>query len=251
MTAFLGIWNAPDAQIIFLDTPGIHLSDKALNRYMLDKAVATISDADLVLVVADHLDTLEKLAEVVNFIAQAGKEAILAINKADLLSEAAIAVKLKELEKVYPFCFTCCISSTIGTGIETLLHEIKKRLPEGPQYFPDDMITDAPERFFCKELIREKVFELTQKELPYAVAVEIEEFREAEPIFIRAVIHVERQSQKAIIIGSNGKKLKEIGTRSRLEIEKHLGCRVFLELFVRVTKDWSKDPRSLKELGYR
>jgi GTP-binding protein Era len=247
----MGIWNAPDAQIIFLDTPGIHVSDKALNRYMLDKAVATISDADLVLVMADHLDTFEKLTEVVKFITQTGKEAILSINKADLVSEAAIAEKLRELEQAFPFCFTCCISSTVGTGIDTLLAEIKKRLPEGPQYFPDDMITDAPERFLCKELIREKAFELTQKEIPYAVAVEIEEFREAEPVFIRAVIHVERQSQKVIIIGSHGKLLKEIGTQARLEIEKHLGCRVFLELFVRVTKDWSKDPKSLKELGYR
>jgi GTP-binding protein Era len=247
----MGIWNAPDAQIVFLDTPGIHVSDKALNRYMLDKAVATISDADIVLVMADHLDTLEKLAEVVKFIPQTGKEAILAINKADLASEAALSEKLRELAPAYPFCFMCCISSTLGTGIDTLLAEIKKRLPEGPQYFPDDMITDAPERFFCKEIIREKAFELTQKEIPYAVAVEIEEFREAEPVFIRAVIHVERQSQKVIIIGSRGKKLKEIGTQARLEIEKHLGCRVFLELFVRVTKDWSKDPKSLKELGYR
>jgi GTPase len=247
----LGIFNAPDAQIIFLDTPGIHVSGKALNRYMLDKAVATIADADLVLVMADPLETVEKFKEVMGFVVQTGKEAILAFNKADLLSEAAVAYRLEELGNVYPFSYKCGISSTTGTGIETLIQEIRKRLPEGPQYFPDDIISDAPERFFCKELIREKAFELTDKEIPYAVAVEIEEFREAEPVYIRAVIHVERPSQKRIIIGQHGKKIKEIGTQARLAIEQHLGCRVFLELFVRVTKDWSKDHKSMKELGYK
>ncbi len=247
----LGIWNAPDAQIVFLDTPGIHVSDKALNRYMLDMAVATISDADLVIVMADPLETVEKLTEVMGFVAEAGKDAILVMNKADLLSEAAVAHRLDELGKVYPFIYKCGISSTAGTGIEGLIQEIRTRLPEGPQYFPDDIISDAPERFFCKELIREKAFELTDKEIPYAVAVEIEEFREEEPVYIRAVIHVERPSQKRIIIGLHGRKIKEIGTQARLAIEQHLGCRVFLELFVRVTKDWSKDHKSLKALGYK
>ncbi|MGD0209728.1 MAG: GTPase Era [Desulfomonilia bacterium] len=246
----LGIWNAPNIQVIFLDTPGIHISDKALNRYMLAKAVSTIADADLVLVMADHLDTKEKLEEVVGFIAEKGKEAILVINKVDLMSEASAALKLRELGQVFRFSFQCCISSTNGTGIDVLLDEIRKRLPEGPQYYPDDMITDAPERFLCKELIREKVFTLTNKEIPYAVAVEIEEFREEEPVYIRAVIHVERHSQKGILIGSHGKMLKDIGTQARFEIEQLLGHKVFLELFVRITKDWSKDPKALKELGY-
>jgi len=246
----LGIYNAPDAQIIFLDTPGIHTSEKPLNRYMLDKAVSTIADADLVLVMADPLETVDKLRGVTSFMEQSGKEAVLVLNKADLLSESAVAGKLEELGSVYPFCFRCGISSVTGLGIEMLIAEIKDRLPEGPQYYPDDIISDAPDRFFCKELIREKAFELTEKEIPYAVAVEIEEFREADPVYIRAVIHVERASQKRIIIGLKGKKIKEIGTQARLALERYLGCRVFLELFVRVTKDWSKDHRSLKELGY-
>lgn len=247
----LGIWNATDAQIIFLDTPGIHFSEKALNKYMLEKAVSTITDADLVLVMADPLETVDKLAGVMSYVEQAGKEALLAVNKADLLSKQAVAFRLEELGQVYPFCCRCGISSTSGTGIEELIAEIKNRLPEGPQYFPDDIISDAPERFFCKELIREKAFELMDKEIPYAVAVEIEEFRESDPVFIRAVIHVERQSQKGIIIGSKGRKLKEIGSQARQAIEQHLGSRVFLELFVRVTKDWTKDHRMLKELGYK
>ncbi|HOO36965.1 MAG TPA: GTPase Era [Deltaproteobacteria bacterium] len=247
----LGIYNDADCQIIFLDTPGIHSSEKALNRYMLDKAISTIHDADLALVMTDPFDTPEKLGEVVDHVKQDAKEAILVLNKADLVGGETAGLKLRELEGLHAFVHSCAVSSTRGDGIDDLLGEIKGRLPEGPRYFPEDMVTDAPMRFLCKELIREKVFTLTSKEIPYAVAVEIEEFREAEPVYIGAVIHVERASQKAIVIGSHGKMLKEIGTQSRREIERLLGNRVFLELFVRVTRDWSKDPKSLKDLGYR
>jgi GTPase len=247
----LGIWNVQDAQIIFLDTPGIHSSDKALNRYMLEKAISTISDADVALVMADHLDTVETLSEVAKFVGNAKKEAFLVLNKIDLMDEHAISGKIDELSSVYEFSYQCGISSTVGTGIDNLMAEIKKKLPEGPKYFPEDMITDAPMRFFCKELIREKVFNFMRKEIPYSVAVEIEEYREEEPVYIRAVIHVERESQKGIIIGAHGMQLKEIGTQARLDIERLVGSRVFLELFVKVTKDWSKDPKSLKELGYK
>jgi GTP-binding protein Era len=182
---------------------------------------------------------------------QAGRAALLVLNKVDLVGPEAVKHKLEDLEKLHDFVHSCAVSSTKGEGIEALLDEIKARLPEGPRYFPEDMITDAPLRFLCKELIREKVFTLTHKEIPYAVAVEIEEFRETEPAYIGAVIHVERASQKIIVIGSRGSKLKEIGTASRHEIERLLGCKVYLELFVRVTKDWSKSPKSLKDLGYR
>jgi GTP-binding protein Era len=247
----LGIWNDPDAQIVFLDTPGIHVSDKALNRYMLEKAVSTISDADLALVMADHLDTADTLSEVVEFVAKAKREAFLVLNKVDLMSEHTSAERLEEMGQVYGFAYRCGISSTLGTGIDVLMTRIKEILPEGPRYFPEDMITDASLRFLCKELIREKVFTLMHKEVPYAVAVEIEEFREEQPVYIRAVIHVERESQKGILIGSGGGKLKEIGTQARLDIEELVGSKIFLELFVRVTKDWSKDFRSLRELGYR
>lgn len=247
----LGIWNAPDAQIVFLDTPGIHASDKALNQYMLDKAVSTIADADLALVMADHLDSADTLSEIMGFVRKEKKEAFLALNKIDLMDERSIEQKLQELSAVSAFSHVCGISSTTGTGVSELMDEIKKRLPEGPRYFPEDMITDANMRFLCKELIREKVFTLMRREIPYSVAVEIEEYREEEPVYIRAVIHVERDSQKGIIIGSRGKQLKEIGTQSRQEIERLVGSRVFLELFVKVTKDWSKDPKSLKELGYK
>jgi len=247
----LGIWNDPDTQIVFLDTPGIHASDKALNRYMLDKAVSTISDADIALVMADHLDTPETLLEVAGFVQKARKESFLVLNKVDLMSESVACERLEQLGRVYDFTYRCTISSTLGTGIDDLMVQIKKRLPEGPRYFPEDMITDSPMRFICKELIREKVFTLLQKEIPYAVAVEIEEYREEAPVLIRAAIHVEKDSQKRILIGSGGRMLKEIGTQARRDIEDLVGERVFLELFVKVTRDWSKSPKSLKDLGYK
>lgn len=247
----LGIWNDPDTQIVFLDTPGIHVSDKALNRYMLDKAVSTISDADIALVMADHLDTPETLLEVSGFVQKARKESLLVLNKVDLMNESVACERLERLGRVYDFTYQCTISSTLGTGIDDLMAQIKKRLPEGPRYFPEDMITDSPMRFICKELIREKVFTLLQKEIPYAVAVEIEEYREEAPVLIRAAIHVEKDSQKRILIGSGGRMLKEIGTQARRDIEDLVGERVFLELFVKVTRDWSKNPKSLKDLGYK
>ncbi len=247
----LGIWNAPDAQIIFLDTPGIHSSEKALNQYMLDKAVSTIADADLAMVMADHLDTAETLAEIMGYVRKEKKESFLVLNKIDLMDEKSLGPKLQELSAVFDFSHVCGISSTTGAGIPGLMEAIRKKLPEGPRYFPEDMVTDANMRFLCKELIREKVFTLMRKEIPYSVAVDIEEYREEEPVYIRAVIHVERDSQKGIVIGAKGRQLKEIGTQARQEIERLVGGRVFLELFVRVTRDWSRDPKALKELGYK
>ncbi|MGC9325913.1 MAG: GTPase Era [Desulfomonilia bacterium] len=246
----LGIFNAEDTQILFLDTPGIHFSQKALNRYMLDKALSTIADADLVLVMTDPHETYQTLSPVADCVANAGKEAFLVLNKVDLMHGQSPDDKLSDLGKTYPYTYVCGVSSLTGQGIEGLLTRIRTVLPEGPRYFPQDMITDVPVRFLCKELIREKVFTLTRKEIPYAVAVEIEEFREQDPVYIRAVIHVERSSQKGIVIGAGGKKLKEIGTQSRIDIERLLGMKVYLEIFVRVTRDWSKNPKSLKELGY-
>ena len=247
----LGIYNAPAAQVVFLDTPGIHSSDKALNRYMLEKAVSTIHDADLVLVMTDPLETPDKLGEVMAHVSRAGRDAVLVLNKADLVGPETARHKLRELGGPYGFVHACAVSSTRGDGIETLLGEIRSRLPEGPRYFPEDMVTDATERFLCQELIREKVFTLTSQEIPYAAAVEVEEFKEGDPVRIGAVIHVERPSQKAIVIGARGRMLREIGTQARRDIERLLGCRVFLELFVRVSRDWSKNPRRLKDLGYR
>jgi GTP-binding protein Era len=246
-----GIWNDDDAQIIFLDTPGLHASQKALNQYMLEKAIATILDADIVMVMAEPFDTAENLSEIIPYLVKSSNDKILVLNKVDLIKQDLVAAKIKELEEVYDFRLVCPVSCLTGDGIDVLMDNLRKMLPEGPRYFPDDILTDMPVRFLSKELIREKVFTLTQKEIPYAVAVEIEEFREGEPTYIRAVIHVERSSQKGIVIGSGGKMLKEIGKQSRLDIQRLVGNKVYLELFVRVTKDWTKNPKALRELGYK
>lgn len=246
-----GIWNDNDAQIIFLDTPGLHASQKALNQYMLEKAIATILDADIVMVMAEPFDTAENLSEIIPYLVKSSHDKILVLNKVDLIKQDLVAAKIKELEDVYDFRLVCPVSCLTGDGIDVLMDNLRKMLPEGPRYFPDDILTDMPVRFLSKELIREKVFTLTQKEIPYAVAVEIEEFREGEPTYIRAVIHVERSSQKGIVIGSGGKMLKEIGKQSRLDIQRLVGNKVYLELFVRVTKDWTKNPKALRELGYK
>lgn len=247
----LGIWNSEEAQIIFLDTPGIHTPEKALNRYMVDKALSTISDADIVMVMIEPLDTAETLSEVLTHLEGSGKDTILVLNKTDIMSPESVREKLDVLGSLYDFKSLLPVSSLTGEGIASVLVCVKELLPQGPRYFPEDIYTDSTVRFLCQELIREKVFTLTRSEIPYASAVEVEEFREGEPTYIRASIHVERPSQKAIVIGAGGKMLKEIGKEARIDIQRLLGTRVFLELFVKVTKDWSKKPKSLKELGYK
>ncbi|MBN2297518.1 MAG: GTPase Era [Deltaproteobacteria bacterium] len=247
----LGIWNSEDSQIVFLDTPGLHESGKALNRYMVDKALATMSDADIVVVMAEPHDTAESLSELRPYLDKSFNDKVLVLNKIDIMPHDKVDEKVQELSRVYPFQYACGVSSLLGNGMEPLVDVLRSLLPEGPRYFPDDMITDMPVRFLSKELIREKVFTLTHKEIPYAVAVEIEEFREGDPTYIRAVIHVERSSQKGIVIGSGGAMLKEIGKQARIDIEELTGSRVFLELFVKVTKDWTKKPNMLRELGYK
>ena len=246
-----GIWNSEDAQIVFLDTPGLHDSGKALNRYMVEKALATMSDADIVMIMAEPHETAASLSELRDYLDKSVNDKVLVLNKTDIMPAGRVDAKVRELSEVYPFQYACGISSLTGEGIEPLMDVLRRLLPQGPRYFPDDMITDMPVRFLTKEIVREKVFTLTHREIPYAVAVEIEEFREGKPVYIRAVIHVERSSQKGIVIGSGGAMLKEIGKSSRLDIEELVGEKVFLELFVKVTKDWSKKPNMLRELGYK
>lgn len=246
----LGILNTADAQIIFLDTPGLHEPHKELNRYMVETALATLADADLAVVVAEPTEPVTEFRRIVENLEQAGKPAILVLNKIDLVHQDEARAALARLGQCHSFRDALAISCLKGQGIEALLAVIRAALPEGPRYFPEEVYTDLSERFLASEIIREKVFELTRQEIPYAVAVEIEQFREGDPTHISAVIHVERPGQKAIVIGQKGRMLKEIGTKSRLDIQRLLGVRVFLELFVRVTKDWTKNPRELKRLGY-
>ncbi|HHD11633.1 MAG TPA: GTPase Era [Deltaproteobacteria bacterium] len=250
-----GIKTGEDYQIIFLDTPGMHRAKGMLNEFMVSEALNAIKDTDGVLYmveagsppVADDRFIMGHL-KVVNC------PVILAINKIDLVKKHELLPLIKEYSELFPFKEIVPVSALTGDGLDELLRVLKGILPEGPMYFPEDLLTDQPERFIVSEVIREKVFLFTREEIPYSVAVHVESFKEDKDrnlVVIGAVITVERPSQKAIIIGKGGSMLKKIGTAAREDIERFLGCRVYLELFVRVEKNWTKNRRLLKEFGYR
>jgi GTP-binding protein Era len=248
----LGVWTRDDAQIVFLDTPGVHKATGLLNRELVAQALGVLDDVDLVLFLTEPKSRKHDEALVVEAMDQTKTPCILAINKVDSVPKQTLLPIIEDYtERVKPLA-TVPISALNGDNVDALLDEIVKNLPEGPQFYPPDTLTDQPERFIAAEMIREQVFRLTGKEIPYATAVTVESFKE-EPKLTRisAVIHVERDSQKKIVIGRKGSKLKEIGTAARMDIERMTGGKVFLELFVRVHKNWSKDPRALEEFGYK
>jgi GTPase len=251
----LGVLHRPGSQIIFLDTPGIHKSEKALNRKMVETALAAISDVDIILMMIDaarpdpaseHL-LLKKLPR------DRGRPVLLAINKIDKIKKSDLLHVMDSWSAAHSFDEIIPISATEGTQIPELIELLENRLPEGPPYFPEDMITDMPERFVAAEMIREKIFTLTGQEIPFSTAVTIESFSEDPDrglVSIHAAIHVERNSQKGIIIGKGGTMLKAVGRAARMDIERMVGMKVFLKLFVRVEKNWSNDARALRRLGY-
>jgi GTP-binding protein Era len=248
-----GIHNIPGGQIIFIDTPGIHRATSLLNRYMVEEAQASIREVDLVLFLAEA-DTAEqgREAQILGLLAAAKAPVILALNKIDLVAKEALLERIAAYAALYPFSDIVPVSALSGDGVGRLVECVAKYLPEGPLYFPDDILTDLPERFIVAEIIREKVFRLTHDEIPYSTAIEIDSFKERPDglVAISATINVERDSQKGIIIGKRGSMLKRIGTDARREIEQFLDTRVFLELFVKVRRDWSEDRRALKDMGY-
>ncbi len=248
-----GILNFPDAQLIFLDTPGMHKPKTPLNRAMVQAARETIGDADLILMIveadkpvgAHDLFLMEALAEV-------KAPVFLAINKMDRIEKSLLLPLMDQCRKLYDFAGIFPISALKGNGLDALIHGMKEALPDGPRLFPDDIATEATERFIAGEFIREQILRLTSQEIPYASAVEIDAFKEDESknlIRISATILVEKESQKAIMIGKKGAMLKKIGTRARLAMENLFGAKVFLELFVRVKKDWTHSDKMLRELG--
>ena len=252
----LGILTEPEVQVIFVDTPGIIKAPDAFNKMLVDTALATLSEVDVVCFLVDALKACRDDAGIVlDSLKNLKTPIILAINKTDLVrNKGELLPLIDAYRQTMPFHAIMPICALTGDGVDYLLRQIKKLLPEGPRYFPDDHLTDQPERFLVAELIREKVFHLLRQEVPYAVAVTVEQFSERPEqsrIDIQAVIHVERDSQKGIIIGKQGQTLKEIGKQARRDIEALLGCHVFLGLFVRVQKNWRKDPRALSEFGYR
>ncbi len=252
----LGILNGENYQVIFLDTPGIMEKEKyELHKLMVKRAIEAIDEADLVVFMVEPYDPTEGDLKILDAIRERNKKTILAINKIDKVPKLEILPVIDAYAKLFEFAEVVPISALKLINTDELLDVIIKHLPEGEPFYPEDMLTDRPERFFVSEIIREKVFQLYGEEIPYSTAVEIEEFIESDPEhggkdYIRAIIYVERESQKPILIGRNGQALKRVGIRARREIEEFLGRPVFLELWVKVRPKWRKDQRFLKELGY-
>jgi len=249
----LGILHRPGSQMIFFDTPGIHKATRELNVRIVDTAISVLGDADLVLAVVDvsKPDPASERILIKNIRAQ-GRPSILALNKIDLVAKPVLLEIIEAWAGRHDFAAIVPVSAKHGIQMDQLLDEMESALPSGPPYFPEDALTDLPERFLAGEMIREKVFRLTGQEIPYATAVTVEHFTEPEtsgPIRIHATIHVERPSQKGMIIGKGGAKLKQIGEASRKEIQRLVGRKVFLKLFVRVQKNWSKDTKALRRFG--
>jgi GTPase len=250
----LGVVHRPGAQLVFIDTPGMHPARQPLNQRIVAVAVAAIADADIVLAIIDlERSDRESEALVRSHLNSRNGHVLLALNKIDRVEPHRVAAAIETWSKAFPFEAIVPISALKGTQVDRLLTEMETRLPEGPAYFPEDTVTDVPERFIAGEIIREKAFRLTGDEIPYSVAVTVDQFKEAQNgqrISIYATIHVARESQKGIVIGKKGQKLKEIGQAARLDMERTFGTGVFLKLFVRVQKNWTRDSKALERFGY-
>lgn len=248
------IMNTDNAQIMFLDTPGIHKPHHKLGQYMVRTAESTLKEVDVILFV---IDASEKKGAGEEYILEQLKKVktpvILVVNKIDKLQDKSkLFTIMNEYSKYHNFAAIVPVSALQDTEFPGLVQEITKHLPEGPAYFPDDMITDQPERVIAAEMIREKILLSTRDEIPHSIAVEVEEFKERDndDVYIRATIFVERESQKGIVIGAKGSLLKKIGKQAREDIEALLGCKVFLDLWVKVKPDWRNKDKALKQFGY-
>jgi GTP-binding protein Era len=248
----VGIKTLPHAQLIFLDTPGIHKAKGELGKAMVQAAVNTIGEADVILMM---IEVNEPFGPGDRFIIESlPKPAILVINKIDTVKKGKILeIMAQSQEFEGKFLEVVPVSAIRADGIDDLINTIIKYLPEGPKYFPEDMITDQPERFLVAELIREKIFNLTRQEIPYSTAVVVEEFKDVPDknlVRISAVIYVEKENHKAIVIGEKGRMLKQIGTLARADIERVLGAKVYLELWVKVKERWTQRADLIREFGY-
>jgi GTP-binding protein Era len=247
-----GIHNIPGGQIVFIDTPGIHAGHSRLNRSMVDVARSAISGVDLLMLVVEATTAADP-AFIQDVLGKVKVPVLLVINKIDLLADKnQVLKKIADWSELHPFKEIIPISAGRNDGVEHLVAVVSSYLPEGPAMFPDDILTDMPEKFIVAEMIREKVFRLTRDEVPYSTAVVVETFTERENgvIAISAAIMLERDTQKGIVIGAKGEMLKKIGSQARQDIERLLGTRIYLELFVKVVENWSERPSQLRELGY-
>lgn len=250
----LGIKTTDEGQFIYVDTPGLHSDNKkAMNRYMNRAAAASIEDVDVVLFVVEGLKWTDEDQKVLKRLQSDAKApVILVLNKADKLSDkAALLPQIEELAKQYNFAAVVPISARKGMNTDVLEQEIAKLMPEGEMIYDEDQLTDRSSRFLAAEIVREKLFRYLGKELPYSLTVEVELFEEEDGMFrISAVVYVERSGQKSIVIGKKGEQLKRIGQDAREEMEELFGCKVFLQIWVKVREGWSDNERILKNLGY-
>jgi len=253
-TIIQGVLTTPEVQVVFLDTPGIHPAESAINRRMMQSIQEALDSRDLLVYVHDATRPLaEADGQALALLKKASTPALLALNKIDRLkSKSALAPLLEAFRQKHDFEEFLNISAATGEGCDELLRSIVSRLPEGPAFFPEDYLTDSPERFIAAESIREKIILLTRDEVPHSVAVLVDQWEEKPRITrVAATIYVERPGQKTIILGSKGAMLKRIGTEARLELESLLGRHFFLELFVKVQPGWRENPAFLKELDWR
>ncbi|MGG4040498.1 GTPase Era [Bacillus smithii] len=250
-----GVYTTDDAQMIFIDTPGIHKPKHKLGDFMVKTAVNALKEVDLILFMANVTEGLGRGEQyIIEMLKDIQTPVFLVLNKIDQIHPDELFPMIEQYKELYPFQEIFPISALNGNNVDRLLSAIKEYLPEGPQYYPADQVTDHPERFIVSELIREKVLHLTREEVPHSIAVLIDKMEREEEkdlVHIMATIIVERDSQKGIIIGKQGRMLKEVGKRARMDIENLLGSKVFLELWVKVQKDWRDKISALREYGFR
>ena len=263
----LGVYTDEQMQAVLLDTPGVHSAWTELNKVMVHKSNEAAREADVVLWLEDmtiaagrlrtHSEPFDEATNgLIEGLASLGKPVIFVPNKVDVVPPTVLLPVLERVSKAIPLFAAVPISALTGDGVEALKRELARALPESPPMFPADVWTDVSERFLCAELIREKIFHLTEQEVPYAAAVVIESFDESERetrdlVKVNAAITVERPAQKAILIGKGGEMIKRIGSLARVDMQKMLGCRVHLELFVKVERDWSRTAQGLRRVGFQ
>lgn len=249
-----GVYTTENMQIVFIDTPGIHKPKHRLGDYMVNEAYGALQEVEAVLFM---VNADEKRGKGDNLIIERLQKldvpVFLVVNKIDKIHPDDLLAVIQDYATQMDFTEVVPLSATQGNNFETLMQLLEEQIPEGPQYFPKDQITDHPEYFIVSELVREKVLLFTQEEIPHSVAVVVDSMKrdENDKILIQATINVERDSQKGIIIGKGGKMLKQIGIRARQDMEKMLGDKVYLELWVKVQKDWRDKQRTLDDFGYK
>jgi GTP-binding protein Era len=248
----LGIVNGVDFQIVYSDTPGILKPKYLLQEAMMNFVNTALADADLILYVTDVSENPDDSSDYLDRIKNSGIPVIIAVNKIDLSNQQDLEKLVEQWHNGFPGSLVIPLSAKENFNLSVLLDSILEKIPENPPYFPKDQLTDKYERFFASEIIREKILLHYRKEIPYSAEIEIEEFREGKGMTsIRALIHVARESQKGIIIGHKGRMLKRVGTEARKDMEDFFGRKIFLELYVKVTKDWRENKFALKRFGYR